>query len=293
MLEPCQPEAAMQQSFEIRPLTRDEIDVAVTWAAHEGWNPGPSDATCFAAQDERGFWGGFLEGEMIACISVVTYGAAFAFLGFYIVAPQHRGQGYGYALWQRALEHAGQRSVGLDGVVDQQENYRRSGFDLAWSNIRFGGVLDAVPQASDAFSLTWLDGLTRDVAAFDARVFPAPRPAFWQHWLRAPGHVSIAAYDETGISGFGTLRRCETGAKIAPLVATSREAAQAVLAGLLRDWPKDEEVFLDVPEPNAAAVALARDLGLVPVFETARMYRGRRPEVARDLIYGVTSFELG
>ena len=283
----------MQQSYEIRPLTRGEIDTAVAWAAREGWNPGPDDAACFAAQDPSGFWGGFLAGEMIACISVVTYGEAFAFLGFYIVDSAHRGQGYGYALWQRALEHAGQRTVGLDGVVDQQDNYRRSGFDLAWRNIRFGGVPKAALKVSDAYTLTWLEGLTGDVAALDARVFPAARPDFWQQWLRAPGHVSIAAYDEGGICAFGTLRRCQTGAKIAPLVATSRAAALAVLAGLLRDWPADQEIFLDVPEPNAVAVDLARDLGLQPVFETARMYRGRKPEVAQDLIYGVTSFELG
>ncbi len=283
----------MSELAEIRVLTGAEIEEAVAWAAREGWNPGRQDASCFAAQDPQGFFGAFLDGRMIACISVVTYGEAFAFLGFYIVDPAHRGKGHGFALWQRALDHAGHRTVGLDGVVDQQENYRRSGFDLAWRNIRFGGVPKTGLKPSDDFTLTWLDGVTSDVAALDARVFPAPRPDFWQAWLSAPGHVSIAAYDEGHICAFGTLRRCQTGAKIAPLVATSRAAAVAVLVGLLRDWPAGEEIFIDVPEPNGAAVALARDLGLAPVFETARMYRGRKPEVARDLIFGVTSFELG
>ncbi len=283
----------MTETPELRVLTRAEIEAAVAWAGREGWNPGQSDAQCFAAQDPQGFFGAFLDGQMVACISVVTYGEAFAFLGFYIVAPEHRGQGIGFALWQFALEHAGHRTVGLDGVVDQQENYRRSGFDLAWRNIRFGGVPVTGMKASDDFTLTWLDGLTSDVAWLDSRVFPAARPTFWQEWLSAPGHVSIAAYDEGQICAFGTLRRCESGGKIGPLVATSRAAAVAVLGGLLRDWPAGEEVFLDVPEPNSAAVELARDLGLSPVFETARMYRGRKPEVARDLIFGVTTFELG
>ncbi len=61
-------------------------------------------------------------------------------------------------------------------------------------------------------------------------------------------------------------------------------------AGLAAD---SGEIFLDVPEPNAAALSLAQDLGLTPVFETARMYTGRAPDIALDKIFGVTTFELG
>ena len=48
-----------------------------------------------------------------------------------------------------------------------------------------------------------------------------------------------------------------------------------------------------MPEPNTAAVALARQRGLHPVFETARMYKGAPPDLALDSLYGITSFELG
>ncbi|OBY25091.1 GNAT family N-acetyltransferase [Leisingera sp. JC1] len=283
----------MQGSYQIRPLAGAEIQTAVDWAAHEGWNPGHRDAACFASVDPEGFWGGFLDGRMIACISVVNYGAAFAFLGFYIVAPEHRGQGYGYALWQKALTHAGGRVVGLDGVVDQQDNYRRSGFALAYRNIRFGGVPGDGAAAPEGFDLSPITAPTAELEALDARVFPAPRTAFWQQWLGAEGHVSIAAYQDGSLAGFGTLRPCGSGCKIGPLVAVSRPAAEALLARLLQELAVGQEVFLDVPEPHAAAVEMARSLGLEPVFETARMYRGAAPQLETDLIYGVTSFELG
>lgn len=283
----------MQGSYQIRPLAGVEIQTAVDWAAREGWNPGHRDTACFASVDPKGFWGGFLDGKMIACISVVNYGAAFAFLGFYIVAPEHRGKGFGYALWQRALEHAGSRVVGLDGVVDQQTNYRRSGFELAYRNIRFGGVPSAGLEVSTEFNLQQVTAPTAELEAMDARVFPAPRRGFWQQWLGAEGHHSFAAYKDDKLIGFGTLRPCGSGCKIGPLVAVSRVAAEAVLARLLQDLPAGQEVFVDVPEPHAAAVDVARSLGLAPVFETARMYRGPAPQLETDLIYGVTSFELG
>lgn len=278
---------------EIRTLTKAEVQTAVDWAAAEGWNPGHRDAACFAAVDPEGFWGGFLDGEMIACISVVNYGAAFSFLGFYIVKPEFRGQGHGYALWTRALEHAGSRTVGLDGVVDQQANYRKAGFELAWSNIRFGGVPKALAGRCADVDVQAVSAPSQDLEALDAAVFPAPRRAFWKQWLAAEGHVSFEARTAGEPAGFGTIRPCGEGWKIGPLVAGGRDVAEALLARLLEEVPPGDAVFLDVPEPHGAAVALARDLGLQPVFETARMYRGAAPELAVDRIFGVTTFELG
>ena len=53
------------------------------------------------------------------------------------------------------------------------------------------------------------------------------------------------------------------------------------------------EIFLDVPAINSDAVALAQDLGLLPVFETARMYTGAIPPLQIARVFGVTTFELG
>jgi len=38
---------------------------------------------------------------------------------------------------------------------------------------------------------------------------------------------------------------------------------------------------------------LAQDLGLAPVFETARMYTGAIPLLRLERVFGVTTFELG
>jgi hypothetical protein len=52
-------------------------------------------------------------------------------------------------------------------------------------------------------------------------------------------------------------------------------------------------IFLDIPGINRDAMALAEDLGLAPVFETARMYTGAIPPLQLDRLFGVTTFELG
>ena len=77
----------------IRTMRPGEISIAVDWAADEGWNPGLTDAACFATADSDGFLIGELDGAPAATISCVNYGANFAFLGFYIVRQDMRGRG--------------------------------------------------------------------------------------------------------------------------------------------------------------------------------------------------------
>ncbi len=276
-------------NFHIRTMRPDEIELAADWAAKEGWNPGLADAGCFAAADAQGFLIGEYEGRPAATISVVNYGERFAFLGFYIVRPDLRGRGLGLQIWKAGMAHAGTRSVGLDGVIAQQENYKKSGFKLAYNNIRYGGIPtglkapeETVPLASVPF-----EAIERD----DAAVFPAERPEFLRAWTGAKGHVGWAVLRGGQLAGWGVVRPCRKGRKIGPLDAVDRTAAEAVFGALVGD--EGGEIFLDVPQPNREAAALAGAHGLSPVFETARMYTGPVRPVALERVFGVTTFELG
>ncbi|HJW79129.1 MAG TPA: GNAT family N-acetyltransferase, partial [Beijerinckiaceae bacterium] len=161
----------MPPDLDIRPMTPVELDLAIEWAAEEGWNPGLADAASFHAADPEGFLMAFRDGAPVASISVVRYAAAFGFLGFYIVRPPFRGRGYGLRLWQAGMARLDGRTVGLDGVVAQQANYALSGFVLAHRNIRFGGDVRVEPP-SDARLAAIDDGLVSAVLAFDRRFFP-------------------------------------------------------------------------------------------------------------------------
>jgi GNAT superfamily N-acetyltransferase len=277
--------------FRIRAMLPDEIALAADWAAAEGWNPGLSDAACFATVDAGGFLIGELDGAPAATISCVNYDEKFAFLGFYIVRPDLRGHGYGLRIWKAAMAHAGSRVVGLDGVVAQQDNYRKSGFQLAYANIRYGGAV-AAPAAMPSGIVPLRDVPFAMVEASDATVFPAPRAAFLRAWIGTPGHIGCALMRNGALAGWAVIRPCRNGRKIGPLVADDRAAAEAVLSALLVQ-AGGGEVFLDVPAVNPDAVALAQSLRLAPVFETARMYTGAVPKLALNRVFGVTTFELG
>src|SRR5438105_2793867 len=217
-------------SFRVRVMRPQEVELVLDWAAAEGWNPGLADAACFASVDAAGFLLGEIAGAPAATISVINYDERFAFLGFYIVRPDLRGRGYGIRLWQAGIAHAGTRTIGLDGVLAQQDEYKTSGFVLAYRNVRYGGSVSA-PGTSETVALAAIP--FANVVEHDASVFPADRPAFLRRWLDAPGHVGRALVRDGDLRAWGVIRPCRAGFKIGPLVAEDRTGAEQVFSALV------------------------------------------------------------
>jgi GNAT superfamily N-acetyltransferase len=281
----------MEDNFTIRAMSRDDVRTAIDWAAREGWNPGVHDAECFHVTDPGGFFLGEINGELVATISVVIYDERFAFFGLYIVREEFRGMGYGTRLFDHAWQHAGDRIVGVDCVFDMQDKYReRDHLIPAFRNVRFEGIGEgeAPDGLMDAGSLPF-DCLLE----YDRLHFPASRPGFLHCWLHQESATALAfLHPNERIGGFGVIRQCMNGHKIGPLFADSPEIAEAIYRGLAATVP-GELIYLDTPEPNAAAVALARSHGMTEVFGTERMYTREIPQLPLRRIFGITSFELG
>jgi GNAT superfamily N-acetyltransferase len=280
-------------SFAIRPMPWAELQSHLFWARQEGWNPGLHDATPFHAQDPRGFFLGEIDGEPIGMVAGVRYGTELGFVGLYIVRPPWRRQGYGIQLWQAALSHLQGRVIGLDGVLDRQADYVRSGFELAWRNQRFEGhtpgvALTIQPDIHPLNEWDW-----EQVLALDARCFGALRSHFLQSWLSQPGVVAMGHGTSGQLDAFGMARPCGMGYKIGPLFAPGPLVARAVVLSLLSQLPRSSVFQVDIPAHQLKARALFEGMGMRPVFETARMYRGTPPRIPLEQVFGITSLELG
>ncbi len=271
-------------------MTVDDLHWAVDWAAREGWNPGLHDARPFWAADPTGFFIARVGDRVAGTISCVRYGDDVAFAGFYIVDPDLRAQGIGHLLGDAAFAHAGDRVLGIDGVVEQQPTYLSLGFALQHRNIRFAGA-PAGAWDPQALSLTHAD--LDDVLAYDEPCFGASRPAFLRSWLEQPGSHSVGIREAGGLAGYGVIRQCREGYKVGPLFSDDPRTAGRILSSLAARVPLGSTIYLDVPEPNADGVELAHRFGLTPVFETARMYRSGVFDLPLARIFGITTFELG
>lgn len=283
---------ASNEKFIIRTMHREDVNSALDWAAKEGWNPGIHDGDCFYYTDPHGFFIGEIEGEPIGCITAVAYNDFLGFIGLYIVKPEFRGKGYGIQLWKTAMKHLNNRTIGLDGVIDQQENYKKSGFRLAYRHIRYEGI-GGGSKSQHVIDLKEVS--FEDLVAYDATLFSVPRPKFLKCWINQPEGAALGFLKNGKLAGYGVIRACQTGFKIGPLFANKEQIAED-LFNSLAGKVTGETVFLDTPEANSAAIALMKRHGMKMVFETARMYRmytKKSYSLSLHKIFGVTSLELG
>jgi hypothetical protein len=130
------------------------------------------------------------------------------------------------------------------------------------------------------------------VAACDERHFGFARESFLRPWINPVGGRALGVLREDRLVAMGVLRPCREGFKIGPLFADDVTEAERVYVALSAH-ATGQPIFLDTPENNPAALALAAKHGLTEVFGCARMYHGPAPALPWSNIYGVTTFELG
>jgi GNAT superfamily N-acetyltransferase len=284
---------AASENFVIRGMSRAELDTAIEWAAAEGWNPGLHDADAYYAADPAGYLIGLLDDVAVGSVSAVKYSPAYAFMGFFIVKPEHRGGFLGPRLVDQAFRHVGSAVAGLDGVLAQAEHYAEIwGFQPAYHNMRFEGVAWG-PGAGDPGVARYTDADLEAIERYDRACFPAPRRAFLERWLRQPEAHALVYKDGDAIRGYGMIRPARSGFRIGPLFADDAGRAEALFEALVTRVPAGAAVYIDIPQPNGAALEMVTRRRMRPMFETARMYRGGAPEIAIEKVYGVTTLELG
>ncbi|KAF9407095.1 hypothetical protein BGZ94_002829 [Podila epigama] len=228
-----------QVTFTISRLSREEArSHFFKWAISEQWNPTEGAALdgtdgdidkIYYNIDNEGFFAGKVsspqapEPRIVSIISGLRYSPQQAYIGYYIVDPAERGRGYGLKTFRYALDSLRKGSlgdgnndtpvsVGLDGVMAQTDNYRKSGFtQVVWRNERRHGsdlrrLVDEQehglatrlrageePSVVDIETLFGpesklsddeIEALYAQLAAMDTKYTGLQRPGFYKDWVQ-------------------------------------------------------------------------------------------------------------
>ena len=278
-----------EDNFIVRPMTLDDLKIALSWAKSEGWNPGIDDANNFYVTDPGGFLIGELNGIPISSISVMRYNPNFNFIGLYIVKPEYRKQGFGLKTWQEVFKLIPGQNAALDGVLQQVNNYAKFGFKSAHSHLRYQGKIPGQISA-DVIDIKTVD--FAKLCAYDNLYFPGDRPNFLSKWINQSLGQGYAIINDGNLAGYGMIRKAIDGFRIGPLFAENITIAEKLFLALA-DYTKGDNIYIDVPNINTGGISLFENYQMQYMFECVRMNTGDLPNINWGNVFGVTTLELG
>gem|GEM_PF-3123035 len=240
----------------------------------------------------------------IGCISGLKYSDNKAFIGLYIMLPEHRGKGYGVQLFHRVQEHLAGYEVALDGVEAQIPNYERSGFHPTRWNMTYRCVNPVTPIDNNVSNETTVD--VRDVTTIPISEWAASERASigfsrgdkYYETLKKQSFGVCAIDKQSGrMVGMCLARQSALiGYVVGPWYCRDREVAKVLVVALLTDHRlAGQTITIEVPADNKDAVALLDSLGFKFVFKCNRMWTGGDRHIVEDVrtVYGHLSLALG
>ena len=170
--------------LEIRTFTPADLDVVTALAREQDFAPGIGDIEIYANTDRQGVWLAWQDNAPVGCIAAVTYNPDYAFIGLFVVKPEHRGQGIGRRLWHHALKTLSSvQCIGLEAAVKMVGFYERAGFqkDCITTRrqmlFRSEASLDASSsQRSDVAVVPLREVSLEAIQRYDERHEISPRP---------------------------------------------------------------------------------------------------------------------
>lgn len=281
----------MTEELEIRQATSEDMRMFTNLIIDTGRNPGLKDGETYFSIDKEGFFVGCIKGKPVAFISAVSHSKGSGFIGHYFVEPNYRNRGYGRKMFDFALARLQGYNVSVDAPLEMVDSLLRMGFIKAYDNHRYMGITQSIEaDFSDIVPVSTIDPAL--LSAYDQQCFPVLREKYLRRWLRQEGARALAKFVDGEILGFGLIRPCYEGYKIAPLFANTSDVAKELYFSLTEGVP-GESVYIDVPEFNDRATAFVSELNMDSVLETVHMYNRFNYEVDFEKVYGVTSWELG
>jgi GNAT superfamily N-acetyltransferase len=256
-----------------------DLPFADSVRALAGWNQTLEDWERFLAMNPGGCFLAEWDGAPAGTATTTLYGTELAWVGMLLVHPEYRRRGVGQALLQRCIEHLqsrGVRCIKLDATPLGKPVYDKLGFKEEWTLTRWErGGFDPPPAAPESGIRNWREGDGRLVESLDVAAFGVSRHRLLET-LASQSRCALIAERSAGEPvGFGMMRDGSRARYLGPVAAESPDLGLAMIKALVERGGIDAgKIYWDIPDPNGAAVAWARQNGFVPQRTLTRMYLG-------------------
>ncbi|KAI9306130.1 acyl-CoA N-acyltransferase [Cunninghamella echinulata] len=326
----------MNHSLTIRLATKEEVGkYFYEWPRGEHWNPCLGVTDFFYSSDPNGFFLGTVKNEqghdtVVAIISALKHNPEMVFIGHYIVHPDHRGKGYGLALFNHAVKDysKGVKYIGLDAVHAQMNNYKKSGFNiLSWNSRRYQGTFEQTDLAKrmeknrdyltnagleikplSETPLQSLIQLEKKYAGIEREAFIKQVATTFKNPSEGKFGISLVKKnDPNQVVAYAAIRPLTDGYIIGPIYAENKQQTSTLVCHLIDVIHTESEkstyqinkdhsktFCANVCEGNKEALDIfENDFGWTWAFQCYRMWIGEAPPSDVSGLYAAATYESG
>ncbi|MGO4738794.1 GNAT family N-acetyltransferase [Bosea sp. 2KB_26] len=231
--------------------------------------------------------------EIVATALWWPYGETHATLGMIIVSPAHQGGGIGKRLMQALFEQAQGRSLMLNATAAGEPLYAKLGFVPCGGVQQYQGEAPAIAAPVLQAGLSLRLGRQADLTLLerlDRQATGLVRKPMLE-MLLACGECIVLERDGQPM-GFSILRRFGRGLVVGPVVATTRDDAQILIAHWLHEQ-RGQFLRVDIQADSGLADWL-RECGLSPAGAVTSMVLGNKPNPVGPMrLYALANQALG
>lgn len=280
----------------IRQLRAEDIPFAMEVKNLAGWNQTARDWAGYLEYEPDGCFIAEAGGRPVGTATAIRYADRFGWIGMVLVHPDARRLGIGTRLLRRTIEYLQQRGVKcvkLDATPMGRKVYVPMGFRDEYELSRYEGNAPtaAAPTSAAVQFLTERD--LAEVSVLDAEAFGAERMKVLQSMSARNPEFCFARREGGKITGFLIARHGQNAVQIGPWIARDAAGADELLRAFWRRVP-GKRVFVDVPHPNAAGIALMVRDGFTVQRGYSRMFLGENANPGRpEWVFGTSSAEKG
>ena len=280
------------QTVSIRPMTAADVAAGLRLCRAARWNQTAADWEFFLTVAPGGALVAEDQGAIIGTVATAPYGP-FTWISMVLVDPAARGRGVGRRLLERGLALVPERVIArLDATAAGEPLYRSLGFTPEYGLARWfieprRAGNRPFPGVRRVEQTDW-----REILQMDLTQFGASRRSLLERLAAdAPEYAWVLSTDGR-LRGYLFGRHGQVREHLGPLVAESRESAEALLASCLFTHAA-RTFFLDAPEREDGWSDGLTDLGFSPERRFLRMRRGHLNAPSPGEIYAITGPEFG
>ncbi len=261
----------------LRLMTVADLPLGMRLKAQAGWNQVEADWLRFLDLEPEGAFVAELDGSPVGTLVVCIFGPV-AWIAMVLVDTAVRRRGLGRALMEHALallDARGVPTVRLDATPLGQPLYEQLGFVPEYVLTRFEGAaprVEATFQKVQPARATHLD----EILSLDRSVTGTDRSKMLRCLFAEQPDAARVVEHNGAVTGYLMARPGARALFVGPCIAQA-EAGPLLFADAWQRYA-GQPIFLDIPNGNTAAFALAQSAGLTPQRPLTRMVRGVRIE---------------